>query len=40
MKTFLELYSDISELKVVDKAARRKAAEEFTLYISECEVVK
>ena len=26
MKTFLELYSDISELKVVDKAARRKAA--------------
>ena len=26
MKTFLELYSDISELKVVNKAARRKAA--------------
>ena len=26
MKTFLELYSDISELKVVNKASRRKAA--------------
>ena len=26
MRTFLELYSELSELKVVDKAARRKAA--------------